>query len=105
MLSEFSQIDDLDKPIRDAAVRPGPVRMRVQPMIMAPNGQYRSWRGVSWTMVCESAAEALAARDALRTFFETLTRCGPQQVTRRLQAMPTTTTTTTTKTKKEGRRV
>lgn len=89
MQSAFSRdLDDPDQPIKDAANhRKGTVRLRIQPMIHAADGQYKSWKQVIWTLECDSPAEALATKDAMAAFFATLARCGPRVVTAALKAM------------------
>lgn len=83
MLSDFSRdLADPDQPVKDAAAeRPGaPIKIRVQPAILRRNGQYKGWADVRWTLDCDSPAEALAVRDAMQLFFETLSRVGPKRV-------------------------
>ena len=86
MVSEFAQdFADPDQPIRDALTeRPGkPVKIRIQPMLLRQvngRGQYLSWKQVRWTLDCDTAEEATISRDAMRLFFETLGRCGPEAV-------------------------
>jgi hypothetical protein len=86
MLSEFVRdLADPDQPVLDAlAERPGkPLKIRVQPMLLrmtSGRGQYQSWKQVRWTLDCDTAEEAFAIRDALRSFFETMSRCGPRAV-------------------------
>ena len=70
---------DLDRTVREvAAERPGhPLRLRVQPMILGKNSQYRSWKDVSWTVEVDTPEEAYATREALRAFFDSLAKHGP----------------------------
>jgi hypothetical protein len=82
MMSEFAQdIADQEQLIRAAFdERPGKaVKIRIQPMILR-NGNYSSWKQVRWTLDCDTVTEALAIRDAMRTFFEAMARCGPAAV-------------------------
>lgn len=86
MLSDFAQdFADPDQPIREAlAERPGKaVKIRVQPMLLRQangRGQYQAWKQVRWTLDCDTAAEALSIREALKAFFAAMQRCGPQAV-------------------------
>ena len=57
---------DLDRPAYDAqAERPDrPIRLRVQPTLLRVRqgetvGNHRSWTGVSWTLECATAEEAI----------------------------------------------
>jgi hypothetical protein len=78
----------LDQPVHDAqAERPGkPIRIRLQPTIFrlreggASAGQQQAWAGVSWIIECQSAAEAIELREALRRFFDAVGRIGPAAV-------------------------
>lgn len=94
MVSGFTRdLDDPDQPIFDAlSERPGkPLRLRVQPAIWRARPgrepQYNSWRQTIWTLECDSADEALAVRDAMRTFFTTMGQCGPPAVLAALTAL------------------
>jgi hypothetical protein len=86
MLSEFAQdLVDPDQPVRDAFTeRPGkPLKIRVQPMLLRATGgkgQYQAWKQVRWTLDCDSPAEALAVKAALRAFFEAMVTHGPEAV-------------------------
>lgn len=93
MLSEFSRdLSDPDKPVKEAAAkRPGkPIKLRIQPMILntvdGKGGQYKSWKQVSWTLECDTPAEAFAVRDAMAVFFEVMGKRGPKAVTAALKA-------------------
>lgn len=71
---------DLDQPAHEAAeARPGkPIRLRVIPTLLRATGDYVAWRGVAWTVSCQTAAEAIEVRRALEAFFERLGDSGPQ---------------------------
>lgn len=89
MLTEFAgdAPTDPDEILREtAAERGGIVRLRLQPMILDKDGQYRGWRQVRWTLECDSIAEALATKDALRAFFTALTHLGPRTLMKVLKA-------------------
>lgn len=91
-----AEVVDLDQPAREAqAERPGkPVIFRVQPtlyrMVSGAAGQNRVWRGVSWSVECQDAEEAIAVRDALRSFFETLSQEGAAAAQAKLDTTLTT---------------
>jgi hypothetical protein len=88
MRMEFAgDVADPDQHVKEAALRPGPIRMRIQPMVLAADGNYRGWKNVSWVLACESPEEVYAVRDALRVFFEALGQAGPQTVSASLAAM------------------
>jgi hypothetical protein len=88
MQSEFSRdLADPDQPIKDAAAaREGPIKLRIQPSILQKNGQYKSWTDLRWSLECDGAAEALAVRDVMIVFFDTLMKSGPKAVHRALAA-------------------
>lgn len=71
---------DLDQPVIDvAAERPGkPIRIRVLPMLLRASSDYVAWKGVAWTVGCDSTAEAILVRRALEAFFERLGDSGPE---------------------------
>ena len=78
---------DLDRPAYDAqAERPDrPIRLRVQPTLLRVRqgetvGNHRSWTGVSWTLECATAEEAIEVRDALGNFFNTLSVYGGRKL-------------------------
>lgn len=77
---------DVDRAAREAeAERPGkPVHLRVQPTLMRTKSggeaNHRSWSGVSWTLECGDASEAIAVRRAMEAFFTALERFGPDRV-------------------------
>lgn len=83
---------DLDAPAYEAAAeRPDkPLRLRVQPTLLrqragdASGGNHQAWPGVSWTVECRDAEEAIAVRDALRAFFGALGAYGPAAVQKAL---------------------
>ena len=82
MQSAFAQdAADDRRPIEEAAAeRPGkPILIRVHPTIFR-EGQYRSWKGVHWKLEVDSPTEAVALREALQVFFQTLTSAGPHAV-------------------------
>lgn len=86
-ISYSADVIDLDRPAYEAqAERPDvPIRLRVQPTLLrtAPGkagGNHKSWPGVSWTLECKDAEEAIAIRDALRSFFLALSKVGPKVV-------------------------
>jgi len=70
---------DLDRPAYEAqAERPDrAIRLRLQPTLLRVKagqtlGNHRSWSGVSWTLECQTAEEAIAVRLALEAFFGAL---------------------------------
>jgi hypothetical protein len=82
---------DLDKPVYEAQTeRPDrPIRLRIQPTLLRVNpgetvGNHRSWSGVSWTLECRTAEDALAVRDALQAFFAAISRHGAEAVRKAL---------------------
>lgn len=84
---------DLDKAALDAqAERPAhPIRLRIQPTLLrlrsgdaTPN--HRSWSGVSWTLECPTAADAIAVREALQAFFAAVAYHGAGQIETALTA-------------------
>jgi hypothetical protein len=83
-ISYSADVNDLDRPAYDAqAERPDlPIRLRVQPTLLRVKpgkvgGNHKAWAGVSWTLECKDAEEAIAIRDALKSFFLALSRVGP----------------------------
>lgn len=87
-------VDRLDEPIQQAAAertKAGEtIRIRIQPSIFRrPLGQHRMWPGVSWTLDCSSAEEAIALREAMRLFFEQVAQVGPAQMKADLEALTT----------------
>lgn len=72
-----ADVEQIDRMIQEiAAERPeGDVRLRLQPTILR-GGDYRAWQGVSWTLTCQDAEEAIAVRDALKEFFQAVARTG-----------------------------
>jgi hypothetical protein len=72
-----ADIGDLDQAVQDAqAERPGkPIKIRLQPTIFrlrgaeATGGDHQAWKGVSWTLECQTAQEAIGLRETLRAFF------------------------------------
>lgn len=88
-------VTTLDEPVQAAAKeRPGkPVRIRIPLLLFrlrdgatAGSGAYRSWNNVSWIIECESAEEAIRARETLQTFFETVRAYGIESVHEALRA-------------------
>jgi len=75
----------LDAVTEALASRPkNPIRLRMQPAIFWPDsgrGNYKSWPTVHWTVECDTVAEAMSVRDALRAFFFRLGTEGPAAVT------------------------
>lgn len=90
-VSYSAEATDLDRAAHEAeAERPGkPIIVRVQPTIFrtgtGTSGQQKAWAGVSWRVTCRHAAEAIDLRDALRVFFETVTRTDAATVIRALR--------------------
>lgn len=94
-ISYSADVPDLDRPAVEAkAERPDrPIRLRVQPTLLrvkagATLGNHRSWPGVSWTLECQTAEEAIAVRRALQAFFAALAQHGPAVVERALTPPP-----------------
>ena len=88
MHSEFARdLADADRPLHQAlASRPGkPIKIRIQPSLLV-GAQYRSWKDVRWTIECDTPAEGIAVREALRLFFRTLADEGPAAIESRLTA-------------------
>lgn len=84
---------NLDQPAFAAqAERPDrPLRLRVQPTLLrqVPGesvGNHRSWSGVSWTLECENAEEAISVRVALQAFFSAIAQHGAERVEKALTA-------------------
>ena len=84
---------DLDRPAFDAqAERPDrPLRLRFQPTLLRVNpgetvGNHRSWPGVSWTLECRTAEEAISVRVALQAFFGAIAQHGAEAVEKALTA-------------------
>ena len=82
-----ADVVDLDKPALDAqAERPGQtVRLRIQPTLVrlrpgdvTPN--HRAWSGVSWSLECPTALDAIAVRQALQVFFQAIAQQGAEQI-------------------------
>ena len=84
---------DLDKAVEEAqAERPDkPIRVRLQPALLRSDGAYVAWRGVAWSVACETPAEAIALRQALVAFFAAIGTHGIAAVTDILTPEPTTT--------------
>lgn len=64
-----SDVDDsILQDLADAAT--SAIRIRVQPQVYDfAKGQYASWSGVSWTIVCANEQEAKQLREGLKAFF------------------------------------
>lgn len=84
---------DLDAPAYEAQTeRPDrPIRLRVQPTLLRVKpgetvGNHQAWPGVSWTLECQGAEEAIAIREALRVFFATIADRGSAEVRNLLTA-------------------
>lgn len=88
----YSQaVINLDQPALDAqAERPDrPLRLRIQPTLLRQKaGQtianHQSWPGVSWTLECQTADEAIQVRKALTTFLAALNQHGAVAVDKAL---------------------
>lgn len=87
---------DLDKPAFEAqAERPDrAIRLRVQPTLLRvaqgeSAGNHRAWPGVSWSLECRTAEEAISVRQALTAFFAALSVHGPEAITKALTAPAT----------------
>lgn len=64
----------------------GTIKLRVGTTIYnARTGNYVTWSGVSWTVVCDHADEARQVRDVLRELFQAIERDGPAVVMGRLR--------------------
>ncbi len=79
-----AETQDIDKPAFEAqAERPDkPLRIRVQPTLLrikpgSETGSHQAWPGVSWTLECKDAEEAIAVREGLRLFFSVVATFGP----------------------------
>lgn len=91
-MSYSKDVDRIDEPVQEAeAERTNAnqtIRIRIQPSIFRrPLGQHRMWPGVSWTLDCQSAEEAIALREAMRLFFEQVAAVGPAQMKVDLEAL------------------
>lgn len=78
---------DLDKPAYEAqAERPDrPIRLRIQPTLLRvrpgqTTGNHSSWSGVSWTLECPTAEDAIAVRKALQMFFAAVAQDGAETI-------------------------
>lgn len=89
-----ADVDDIDQPILDADSQRKPeetLRIRLQPTILNRiKGQHRMWPGVSWTIDCQTAQEAISLRKALRAFFDAAGRVGPDVATLALDGLTIT---------------
>ena len=88
-----ANVVDLDKPAFDAqAERPDrPIRLRIQPTLLRVSagdtvGNHRSWTGVSWSLECRTAEEAIGVRVALEAFFAAIAQHGTAAVGKALTA-------------------
>jgi hypothetical protein len=87
----YSIPDDENAPLYAAAeLRPDkPIRLRFQPDIFmkdrAERGLYCAWRGVHWTLDCQTPDEAIELKQALGAFFKVAAEAGPDEAMRRLQ--------------------
>lgn len=92
-----ADVEHIDEPIEQAMaeMKPGEVlKIRLQPSIWRRGvSQHRSWAGVSWSVDCENAKEAIDLREGLRAFFEAVQVHGIAAVTRALQPQPAPTAT------------
>lgn len=88
-MSYSADLPEIDAPaVQAAAARPnGGVKMRLQPGLLTAKGTYQAWSGVSWTVSCANAAEAIAVREALRACFAAIASRGADGVTRMLEAV------------------
>jgi hypothetical protein len=90
-MSYSADVDHIDEPLQDADTerKAGEtIRIRVQPSIFRRTlGQHRMWAGVSWTVDCQTMAEAIALREAMRAFFEAAARIGPRELQTALEAL------------------
>ena len=84
---------DIDKPAFEAQQeRPDrPLRLRIQPTLLRVTqgetvGNHRSWTGVSWTLECRTAEEAIGVRVALEAFFAAVAHHGTAAVEKALTA-------------------
>ena len=83
---------DLDRSAYAAAAeRPGrPVRIRIQPSLFrardasTPGNNYVGWRGVSWTLECPTAEDAIQVRKAMQAFFAAVRLHGARAVEKAL---------------------
>jgi hypothetical protein len=79
----------IDDSVRQAAAerksQDDPIKVRLQPSLYrASSRQHRDWVGVSWTIDCKDADEALLLREALRVFFQALGSYGADMVIKAL---------------------
>jgi hypothetical protein len=88
-----ADVVDIDSPAFAAqAERPDrPLRLRIQPTLLRvlpgeTTGNHRSWSGVSWTLECPTAADAIEVRNALQAFFEACAQHGASRVEHALTA-------------------
>lgn len=87
-----AEATDIDAPVHEAiAERAGkPITVRVQPGILRlkrpgdTGGNYQPWAGVSWTLRCANAEEAIGVREALRVLFDRLEAEGSAAIISRL---------------------
>lgn len=90
-----ADVDHIDEPILEAAgecTKVGEtIRVRVQPSIWRrPKKQHRMWTGVSWTVDCATVVEAISLREAMRAFFDAISKHGAAQVIALLAQLETT---------------
>ena len=81
--SEDDKLADLDDPLREIllSVPDQPLKLRLQPQVYTPQTKtFLSWRGVHWSVLCETIEEATALRRALITFFRLVGQIGPDGV-------------------------
>lgn len=86
MQVRYSVPEDQDKPVYEAAEeRPEkPIRIRLQPDVFRANegerGLFMAWRGVHWTVECETPGEAVALKEGLKAFFDLCSLAGVDDV-------------------------
>lgn len=90
---QYSRPEEQDQQVHEAFEGRKQVRLRLQPDLYyadhgGSRGAYVAWRGVHWKVDCSTPGEALALKEALRTFFTVCGRSGPDRVRHLLESTP-----------------
>lgn len=82
-----ADVSGINDAVKEAVRDDGSVQVRVQPQLLQQGGRYLAWRGVSWTVRCSGAKEAIAVREVLRLVFGAVTLLGPERVAQALKGL------------------